>query len=261
MEMNSLNREAITSVNRIAEAERLEDAWALCVAFMARAEFPSVNYGLTRSRVGRSIGDPSEVLFLSTHALKAVIAHHESGRYRNMPEYRWVLENTGAMSWGWIEEERRAGHLSEAERAALDAIPAERRRAGYSISFPVTQSREKGAMGLPAAAGRAQDEVDAAWARNGPAVMAVAQMFHARVLQLPMPVLGGKLSPRQIELLEWIADGKSRADLCVLTGLSLSSVEKYLARARDTLGAETTAQAVAKLAFLGQLFVSGDLGR
>lgn len=258
MKIEVLDKAAIAAMNRIALADRLEDVWSETVAFMVRAGFAGVNYGLTRTRVGTSIGDPADVLFLSSHALAAVRAHHESGRYRQMPEYRWVLENTGAMSWGWIARERAAGRLSDQEEAALDALPNARDRAGYSISFPAGNDRSKGAMGLPAVPGRSQAEVDAHWERNGPAIMAVANLFHGRVLQMPMPVLSHRLTARQLELLEWIADGKARADLCVLTGLSLSSVEKYLARARTALGVETTAQAIAKLAFLGQLFITTD---
>ena len=58
-------------------------------------------------------------------------------------------------------------------------MPRTRRRAGYSISFPETMSRAKGAMGLPAPEGWTQPEVDADWQRVGPAVMAVAHLFHA----------------------------------------------------------------------------------
>ena len=43
-------------------------------------------------------------------------------------------------------------------------------------------------------------------------------------------------------------------DICVLTGLSMSAVEKSLRRARDALMVETTAQAVAKASFLNQMF-------
>lgn len=258
--MESLERQAIATLNKLSSADKLQDVWTETVAFMAQAGFAGVNYGLTRTRVGTSIGDPADVLFLSSHALAAVRAHHASGRYRDMPEYRWVLENDGAMSWGWIEKARAEGRLTAREMAALDAMPKNRARAGYSISFPAADDRSKGAMGLPGPKGTTQAQLDQTWERHGETVMAVASMFHARVMQLPMPVLGHRLTPRQLELLQWIADGKARADLCVLTGLSLSSVEKYLARARLALGVETTAQAVAKLAFLGQLFVTTDTG-
>ena len=67
---------------------------------------------------------------------------------------------------------------------------------------------------------------------------------------------GLHLTERQREILCWIADGKTLQDITVLTGLALSTVEKYLRRARDELGVETTAQAVVKAAFLNQLFTS-----
>jgi len=64
------------------------------------------------------------------------------------------------------------------------------------------------------------------------------------------------LSPRQREVLDWIADGKILQDISILTGLSLSAVKKHHRRARDTIKVETTAQAIAKAAFLNQMFAS-----
>ena len=72
---------------------------------------------------------------------------------------------------------------------------------------------------------------------------------------MPLPAPRVVLTERQREVLDWVADGKSLQDVCIIMGLSLSAVEKHLAKARELLSVETTAQAVAKLAFLNQLFV------
>ena len=68
------------------------------------------------------------------------------------------------------------------------------------------------------------------------------------------------LTPRQSEILGWIADGKTLQDTAILTGLSLSSIEKHVRAMRERMGVETTAQAVAKAGFLNQLFVTGRPG-
>lgn len=251
---------ALTAVRQIAEAETVEQVWTLTVAALSTYGFERVNYGLTRCQTscasgGGNIGDPNDALFLSTHALDEVREHHMSGRYRRMPEYRWVIENTGACSWRWIWDELEAGRLSAEEAQAMEEIRHKRRRAGYSVSFPAGAGRTKGAMGLAAERGVSQDAVDTLWAEHEDALLSICNMAHFRICQLPMPVPGVALTDRQRALLEWVADGKSMQDICVLTGLSMSAVEKSLRRARDALMVETTAQAVAKASFLNQMFI------
>lgn len=247
---------ALSRINDIAAASGIDQVWARLVSALNAYGFARVNYGLTRGRVGMSIGDPHDVLFLSTHALDRVRQHHVSGFYLKTPEYRWVLENVGAVSWGWTRAERAAGRLSSEECAAMDAVAAQRRRAGYSISFAEGSQRSKGAMGLAARRDVSQEELDRHWPDIEKPVVALCNMAHFKISQLPLPVPCADLSARQRELLEWVADGKTMQDIRVLTGLSVSAVEKHLRKARDALGVETTAQAVAKAAFLNQMFVS-----
>jgi LuxR family transcriptional regulator len=55
-----------------------------------------------------------------------------------------------------------------------------------------------------------------------------------------------------------VADGKSMMEVAVLTGQSIATVEKDIRGAREALDGETTAQAVARAALLGQLFVVSE---
>lgn len=251
---------ALSQINGIAEASGIDQVWTRLVASLGAYGFERVNYGLTRGRVGMSIGDPHDVLFLSTHALERVRQHHVSGFYLKTPEYRWVLENVGAVSWGWTRSERALGRLSPEECEAMDTVAAQRRRAGFSVSFAEGSQRSKGAMGLAAKQNVSQEALDRHWPRIADPVVALCNMAHFKISQLPLPVPCADLSARQRELLEWVADGKTMQDIRVLTGLSVSAVEKHLRKARDALGVETTAQAVAKAAFLNQMFVSRAAG-
>lgn len=257
---NLTDAEAIRAINDIAAAQTVECAWSMTVGALWEFGFERVNYGYTRYRVGRSIGHPDDAFFLSTHSLAQVKWFHESGLYMKSADYRWVRENVGACPWDWTGKERAAGRLSTEECETMDALGTARQRAGYSISFPVGAPRSKGAMGMGCAGGVSQAQLDAHWADHGAKIMAIATMGHFKLSQLPLPVPGMHLSERQREILGWIADGKTLQDVTVLTGLSLSTVEKYLRRARDELGVETTAQAVAKTAFLNQLFITNRLG-
>lgn len=245
-------------LNRMAEATETETVWTLLVDAMAPFGFERVNYALTRGLAGTSIGDPHDVYIRSTHSPERVRAHHETGHYLRTAEYRWVLENVGAVSWGWVAQERAAGRLSESECAAMDSMQARRRRAGISISFAEGGRRYKGAMGLAAHAHESQAALDLRWPRISARVMAICNMAHLKFSHLPLPVRSACLNQRQRELLEWVADGKTMQDIQVLTGLSVSAIEKHLRKARDALGVETTAQAVAKAAFLNLIFVTSD---
>ena len=145
--------------------------------------------------------------------------------------------------------------LTEVQRRAADRMGRLASGAGYSISFPSASQRVRGAIGLCAKAELSQDDVDAIWEQEGDLIFAICTLAHARIVTLPLPVARMDLTARQREVLNWISDGKSLQDVCVLMGLSLSAVEKHLNSARARLDVETTAQAVAKLAFHNQLFV------
>lgn len=253
--------DTLAAINEIAAAETVEDVWAQIVAALAAFGFERVNYGYTRYRVGVTIGPPDDAFFLSTHSLDRVKEFHKSGLYVRSADFRWVRENVGACPWDWTSRERAAGRLTDSECRAMDELGAARDRAGYTISFPVGVPRSKGAIGMGAIAGVSQSQLDAHWDHYAPRIMALTHMGHCRLSQLPLDIPGMTLTGRQREILEWVADGKSLQDVCILTGLSLSTVEKYLRRARDELGVETTAQAVAKVAFFNQLYVSDCPGR
>ncbi|MEZ5714950.1 MAG: hypothetical protein R3D85_07150 [Paracoccaceae bacterium] len=108
-------------------------------------------------------------------------------------------------------------------------------------------------MGLHARPGLSQAEVDALWAREGELIEAFCLAAHLKLSQMPVP--GAKLSERQREILEWIADGKSLQDVCVLTGLSLERGGQEPAPAARCAGGRDHSQAVAKVSFLNQIFV------
>ena len=54
--------------------------------------------------------------------------------------------------------------------------------------------------------------------------------------------------------MEWVSDGKTTADIAVLMGLTVATVEKHLRNAREAMNAETTAQAVMKATLQNQIF-------
>ena len=243
---------------RILKANSYGGVWALLLEGLGFFGITAVRYGLTRSRYGMSLGDLQDILFLSSMGAQDFTDYIETSLYRRSPHYRWMAENDGAVSWGWFVTEARTGRLMSDERAFLAEMEAAGQPAGYLLSFPSDTTRLKGGLGMMGQRGWTQAQMDALWARHGEAIEAMCIAAHLNIMRMPLPGKRNPLRPRQREILEWIADGKSMLDVAVLTGLSIATVEKHLRGARGALDVETTAQAVARAALLGQLFVVGE---
>lgn len=245
-------------LGRIAAASTVELIWELTVSHLRPLGFSRLNYGFTRFRNDRGIGNPDDVLFLTTGSAEYAQRYFRGGLYCRTPVYRWVERNVGYCTWRWVQEAFAAGTLTPDEMDAVRQNHILGVVAGLSISFPETSSRSKGALGMIADAGLSHDDVDAIWAEQSEAIMAVVNMMHLKISQLPMPTRRRALTNRQREALEWVADGKTAQDIAILMGVSPAMIEKHLRLARDALDVETTAQAVAKGAMLNMIFQAKD---
>lgn len=241
-------------LNRIAASSSIDDAWAVATGWFARQGFGRVNYGFTRFKHLKTIGDPEDALFLSTCDAEYVKRYFQGGFYAKTPVFRWAEHNSGACTWSWVKDAFEAGRLSTEEAETVRQNAATGIVAGITVSFPEVSSRSKGALGLIADPGVTPAEVDALFAARKEEIMAVANTMHLTIVHLPHLSRHRALSPRQREALEWVADGKTTQDVALLMGVSPAMVEKHLRLAREALAVETTAQAVAKGALLNMIF-------
>lgn len=244
-------------LGRIAQERTVDAVWHLSAAYFRSLGFARVSYGLTRYRTEKSMGDPDDALYLTTNDAAYREFYFRDGFYTRTPVWRWITHNTGATTWRWVEDDLKAGRLSPQEETAVRQNAAWGVVAGIAISFPETTQRTKGALGLTADLGLDHDAVDKIWDREGPAIMAVGNMMHLKLVSLPARMPRRKLTPRQREVLEWVADGKTMQDIATVLGLSTAMVEKHLRLAREALDVDTTAQAVAKGTLLN-LFYSRE---
>jgi LuxR family transcriptional regulator len=228
--------------------------WVLYTERMAAYGFDRLIYGFTRYRSGSSLGDPQDWVILSNHAPEYAKAFIEDGLVFDSPMLRWALENDGACSWRWLAEMQSKGKLSSAELKILQYNQSMGVTAGYTVSFRAVSSRHRGAIALCARRGLTQDEVDAIWDRHGQEISVISNVLHLKLHTLPYSG-ARKLTQRQIEVLQWVGDGKTTQDIATILGLTAATVEKHLRLAREALDVETTAQAVLKAAFYNQMFV------
>ena len=213
-----------------------------------------MNYGLTRFLYDRSIGNPDDVTYLTTAGPEYARRYFAEGLYARTPLYKWTQANVGCCTWAWVREKLDRGELTPDEVDALKQNAEMGISAGVTVSFPVSSARSKGALGLIADVGLTTGDVEGIWARRGAEIQAVAHMMHLKIVQMPSQSRRRNLTDRQREALEWVADGKTTADIALLMQVSLAMVEKHLRLAREALDVETTAQAVAKAAFLNMIF-------
>jgi len=85
------------------------------------------------------------------------------------------------------------------------------------------------------------------------ALRMIAYDFHRHFRRLVAPgysVNGIALSLRQVQCLEWIAMGKTIAEVAFLLGVARSTAKRHLEIVREKLNVRTTAQAVAALGVL-----------
>ncbi len=246
--------EILSLLARIAEAEAVTDVWELAVSRFARYGFARVNYGFTRFRHDKSIGDPDDALFLTSCDSDYARRYFQNGLYARTPVFRWAERNAGACTWAWVKTAYDAGRLSPEEADAVRQNAAMGVTAGISISFPEAMARSKGAIGLIADIGIDHDVVEVIWAEKRAEILALAHMMHLKIMQLPQTSSRRALTARQREALEWVADGKTTQDVALLMDVSPAMVEKHLRLTREALSVETTAQAVAKAALMNMIF-------
>ena len=244
-------------VERAMAARDMQDLWEYHCARMAAYGFHRLLYGFTHYRTETGLGDPQDMLVLTNHPRDFIDTFLNDGLYHHAPMVRWSLENVGTCSWRWVESQAEAGLLTASERRVYDFNLAHGIRAGYSISFNQMTSRSKGGIGLIARPDLSHDDVEAIWAEHGREIQAMNGVAHLRYLSLPHTGARRPLTARQREVLEWVGDGKTTADIAQIMGLTPATVEKHLRLARTALDVDTTAQAVLKASFQNQIFVVG----
>jgi len=235
-------------------ARTVEELWEYHTDLMAQYGFDRMIYGYTCFQSEHRLSDPEDALILSNHHPDYIDSYVGKGLFRDAPMMNWVTRNTGATSWRNMAEH--CGHdMSARTREVLALNQRFGVLAGYTISFPMVIKRAAAGIGMAARAGLSQDDVDAIWDEHGSDIQTLNHVAHLAIMQLPATGQSRILTPRQSEVLELVADGKSVQDIATLLGRRPATIDKHLRGARDALGVETTAQAVRKASVLNQIFI------
>jgi LuxR family transcriptional regulator len=242
-------------LDAVAQSTSLDALWSAHLEQMAGYGFDRLIYGFTKYRTPTSFGDPDDFVMLTNVPRAYMEPFVQEGLFREAPMVRWALENEGACSWTVLREKALREELSVKAQEVLAFNRSFGITAGYTISFRTTSQRAKGAIGLIAAPGTSQEEVDRIWAAHGSDIQLMNEIAHLKILSLPHHSPARNLTRRQREALQWVGDGKTTQDIALLMGLTPATVEKHLRLAREVLAVQTTAQAVLKAAFANQFFM------
>ena len=106
-------------LNKIAASSSIDEAWGLATDHFASMGFKRANYGYTRFRHLKTIGDPDDALFLTTCDADFVKRYFLGAFYAKTPVFRWAERNSGACTWTWVKEAFEAGRLAPDEAEAV----------------------------------------------------------------------------------------------------------------------------------------------
>ncbi|MCT4685341.1 MAG: LuxR family transcriptional regulator [Roseicyclus sp.] len=241
--------------------QTVEDLWAHHTAVMADYGFDRLFYAFNAFRGAGLYDNPEDALLLTNMPTEYVDAYVNGGMFRDGVMLRWAVQNTGAASWEDVYAQMQGHTLTEGEKAMRALNERHGITAGYTISFPMAIKNANAGVGMAVPKGRTQADADAIWAEHGRDIETINHVAHLCILQLPATGQRALLTPRQAEVLELVADGKTMQDIALILSRNVATVEKHLRGARDALGVETTAQAVRKASILNQIFRIDELGQ
>lgn len=241
---------------QILYATDQETVWSLTCGLFRTLGFAHAMYGYSPDSWGPKLGAPEDYLVLSTFSAKISAEMVNEGHFLQSLTFHWALQNVGVASWSMPMEDSGVGPDFVVDPAALEFFARHGFVSGCSIGFPNERTRGNAVLALIAPETAEQSVVDGWLETHQEIIFVAATVSHNRLSTLPYIAPRGCLTARQREVLEWVAEGKTSADIATIMGISPPTVDKHLRLARETLGVDTTAHALIKAAFLNQVFVS-----
>jgi DNA-binding CsgD family transcriptional regulator len=229
-----------TLFSRIGEVRGLSALWALMVSGAQARGFGAGAYLLLdRAQPGRTVaildfGVPRELA--ETYA--------EQGDTANDPIARI------AIATGRPQLRSRVNalvSLSRDERAMMDAMEAEE---PYDVLvFPLFGPHGQAAIASLMYPVEPDKELESKWAE----LHMLAQAAHLKALELRQRATSPphELSQREVEILRWVAQGKSNSVIAEILALSPGTVDTYLRRVFDKLDVTDRTSAAVKGVALG----------
>lgn len=241
-------------LERVLSSDDIDQIWSCHCETMRHYGFDRLLYGFVPFRTQLRKFDESDALILNSHGPLYVDRLGEPDIFVANPILHWLESHEGPLLWSQLNEWASAGLLSQSGRRVLEVKHQLGATAGLTISFGGLSKRALAWISLCAMPGLSQADVDRIWDRNRQELTVLNAATHLKITSLPFPSSVTQLTARQREVLEWVADGKTIADIAELMGLTTATVEKHLRLARETMRVDTTVQATVKALLQKRLF-------
>ena len=235
--------------------------WSRTTDYFRRCGFGDILYGYSPDSHGANLGSTEDCIVLSTLGQEIVTELANEGYFLESTTFHYALKTPGIAPFSMTCEECGFDADWRPSAAAADFFRRHGMLTGCSIGFPPERTRGRAVMTLLAPPDMSQACIDSVIKTRHNEILSVAAVAHRLLSSLPNPASGRTLTRRQREVLEWVAEGKTLADIALIMDIKVATVEKHLRLAREMLGVETTAHALIKAAFLNQVFVVGDVPR
>lgn len=237
-------------ITRAAQLHDVVDLWQLLCPQMESYGFDRLLYGVSRLQANGP-ADPNGWTVIGSLDDSYRRRLFEDGLLRGARMANWILSHSGTLLWSRYDD------LPPGDPAVELRLTELRRlhdiRAGAIVSFPQMPCGTRGALSLTARPDLEQAYVDQLWADIGDEIEAQLQYFHLRFLSLPFGPY--RLTERQRQVLELVAQGHTAQDMAERLDLTAATIDKHLRLARENLGVVTTAQAVLKASLFNQIFI------
>lgn len=233
-----------------------EVIWQLSCAHLRGLGFAHLLYGYSPDSRGPVLGSPEDYLVMSTLAPPVIEELVLRNHFRQSMTFLWALGNTGIAKWSRSAVDCGLPADFTPTPESLEFFARHDMMTGCCIGLSQERTRGRAVLALIGPPTWTQAQVDDLIDTCENEIFVVASVMHRCLSNLPLRIERRSLTPRQREVLEWVANGKTAADIALIMGISPPTVEKHLRLARETLGVETTAHALIKAAFLNQVFVT-----
>ncbi|KIT16191.1 helix-turn-helix transcriptional regulator [Jannaschia aquimarina] len=241
-------------LDKITKATGVDEVWTLWTSYAEEFGIDRMFYAATHFRTLYGLGDVKDALILTNYSKHYTDIYIEGGLFRDAPMVRWAMTEVGVRSFRDVHRDAVEGRLTPAEMKVLEFNARQGVVAGYAISFPRSSPRAGFGVGLSSTKMN-QDAMDELWAEHGAEIELVSHVAHLAMISLPHGDHVRVLTPRQREVLELVADGKTVQDVALILERNPATVEKHLRLAREALDVETTAQAIRKVSVQNQVFL------
>jgi len=237
--------------SEILSSLTLDQAWTAFQEALKQFGFEKVIYLSSNFTNNKNWGNPKDILILSNHDIdyNNSLFNKKINFLKNHPNFTKLLGNPGCSTiWQKVNIER-----IENKTVKNLIYLNNQYEINNGIQFSLEQVKPGSAcvIMLTGNSNISQVNLNKIWKSKKKEVIVLSKIFRLSVGSLPytrdsIGPLSKKLTPRQLEILDLLAEGNSIIQISKILNVSIPTIDKHLKLARSNLDVSTSAQAVSK---------------